>query len=96
MRKFVAVIIMVALMLIMTACAGGARGQIISKSYTPPYTTFIPICGKYGCSVIPVFHPECYGIYLDDKNQTQRCIPKPLWDSLPVGSYYDSEKYEEK
>lgn len=87
MKKVVSVIVAG---LLLAGC-GPVRGQITNKTYTPAYSiTTIMSCGK-GCMMpVTTYYPECYGITVE--NKMSKCIRQGLWESLPVGSYYDDEK----
>lgn len=86
-HRIIFAFIVLLVLLLLSAC--GVKGQITSKSYVPAYQVMQPyLCGKATCYTY-VYYPECYGIEVDYDKST--CVSREVWESLPVGSYYDSE-----
>ena len=78
-----AVVVAGAAALLLSGCV--SSGTVTDKSYSEPYT----FCG--GTPVVCHDEDECWQLHLRSNRGDlgEVCVPREVWESHPVGSYYE-------
>jgi hypothetical protein len=91
----------VALVAALAACGPSVdNGYIMAKNYEESYTVLMPVsCGKSCVTVIPVFYPESWSVYVEDCDhedaEERECVvdwvdvTQEFWNTAEVGGYVD-------
>lgn len=73
-------------------------GRVVGRPHYAAWVQISTTCTKYGCTVIPISHPERWELcVIPDERQgdfaEQYCfgVSREMWDRKPLGEHYYAE-----